>query len=84
MKKTKEKFKQPRISKKALTVFMSLVILLSGITEALYCAGRIEWVVALLMWVPAVSAFIASGVAMADNKDKFNPIKLFRYSGIRF
>ena len=84
MKNNKTKFKQPRISKKALTVFMSLVILLSGIAEALYCAGRIEWVVALLMWVPAVSAFIASGVAMADNKDKFNPIKLFRYSGIRF
>lgn len=84
MKNNKTKFKQLRISKKALTVFMSLVILLSGIAEALYCAGRIEWVVALLMWVPAVSAFIASGVAMADNKDKFNPIKLFRYSGIRF
>ena len=63
---------------------MSLVILFSGVAEAVYCAGKIEWVVALLMWIPAISAFIAAGIAMADNKDKFNPIKLFRYVGIKF
>ena len=84
MKKNKTKFKQPRISKKALTVFMSLVILLSGIVDAVYCAGGPAWLTAILMWVPAISAFIAAGVAMADNKDRFNPIKLFRYVGIRF
>lgn len=84
MKKTKNKFKQPHISKKALTVFMSLVILLSGIVDAVYCAGGPAWLTAILMWLPAVSAFIAAGVAMADNKDRFNPIKLFRYVGIRF
>ena len=84
MKKNKTKFKQPRISKKALTVFMSLVILLSGIVDAVYCAGGPAWLTAILMWIPAVSAFIAAGVAMADNKDRFNPIKLFRYVGIRF
>ena len=84
MKKNKTKFKQPRISKKALTVFMSLVILLSGIFEALYLAGINDMLMAVVMWVPAISAFIAAGVAMADNKDRFNPIKLFRYVGIRF
>ena len=84
MKKTKNKFQQPHISKKALTVFMSLVILLSGIVDAVYCAGGPAWLTAILMWIPAVSAFIAAGVAMADNKDRFNPIKLFRYVGIRF
>lgn len=84
MKKTKNKFKQPNISKKALTVFMSLVILLSGIVDAVYCAGGPAWLTAILMWIPAVSAFIAAGVAMSDNKDRFNPIKLFRYVGIRF
>lgn len=84
MKKAKNKFQQPHISKKALTVFMSLVILLSGIVDAVYCAGGPAWLTAILMWIPAVSAFIAAGVAMADNKDRFNPIKLFRYVGIRF
>ena len=84
MKKTKNKFQQPHISQKALTVFMSLVILLSGIVDAVYCAGGPAWLTAILMWIPAVSAFIAAGVAMADNKDRFNPIKLFRYVGIRF
>jgi len=63
---------------------MSLVILLSGIVDAVYCAGGPAWLTAILMWIPAVSAFIAAGVAMADNKDRFNPIKLFRYVGIRF
>lgn len=84
MKKTKNKFQQPHISKKALTVFMSLVILLSGIVDAVYCAGGPAWLTAILMWIPAASAFIAAGVAMSDNKDRFNPIKLFRYVGIRF
>ena len=84
MSRKKRTVNQIKISKKALTVFMSLVVLLSGVTEAIYCAGGPEWTVALLMWIPAISAFIAAGVAMADNKDRFNPIKHFRYVGIRF
>lgn len=71
------------ISKKGLTVFMALVVLLSGIIEAVYCAGGPDWLTAILMWIPALSAFIAAIVSLIDKKEKYNPIKHARLTGIK-
>ncbi|MCR5847259.1 MAG: CPBP family intramembrane metalloprotease [Lachnospiraceae bacterium] len=84
MRKNENALPESGISKKALIVFLVLVILLSGIVEAVYCSDGPDWLVGLLMWLPAISAFVASIIALIDAKEKYNPIKHARLIGIKF
>lgn len=74
---------EKRIRRKAFIVFFLLVVSFSAILEVLYCSGGPEWTVALLMWIPALSAFAAAAVSLRENSESFSFIKLFRLTGIK-
>ena len=68
--------------KKAVKVFFILVIILSAGTEAAYCLGAPGWLVAVLMWIPALSAIIAATISIKEKNEAFTIRKLF--SGVAF
>ena len=76
-------FSNARISGKALTVFFLLVIGVSAGVEAAYCMGGPEWLIFLLMWVPALSAFIAGAVSLSEGGGKPGLRDLLAMTGIR-
>ena len=61
-----------KYSKKAVIVFFTMVILFSGVCETLYCLGGSEWLVTILMWIPAISAIVASLVSIKDSGEKYS------------
>ena len=68
-------------SKKSITVFFISVICLSAVAEFLICKPRSMWAYPVLMWVPAVSAVIASIVAIKGIGESFSLKKLFSNMG---
>ena len=61
-----------KYSRKVVIVFLAMVILFSVVCETLYCLGGSEWLVALLMWIPAISAIIASFISIKENGEKYS------------
>ena len=60
-----------KYGRKAVITFFALVIVLSAICETVYCMGGPEWTVALLMWIPAVSAIIAAFISIKESGERF-------------
>ena len=71
------------ISRKAVLVFFLLVIPFSAAAEAAYCLGGPGELVALLMWVPALSALAAAAVDLRVKGERFSLGKQFSLTGIR-
>ena len=69
--------------RKAVRVFFVLVILLSAGIETAYCLGAPEWLVAVLMWMPALSAVVAAIVSIKEKKERVTAKKLFSGIGIK-
>lgn len=61
-----------KYGKKAVIAFFVFVIVLSAICETIYCTGGPEWAVALLMWMPAVSAVVAAIVSIRESGEKYS------------
>ena len=68
---------------KAVVLFLLLVIILSAVIEAAYCMGGPEWLVAILMWTPALSAFIAAAASIHGNGEKLSFKALRTLLGIK-
>ena len=64
-------------TRKAVVLFLLLVIIISAVIEAAYCMGGPEWLVAILMWTPASSAFIAAAASIHEKGEKL-PFKTLR------
>lgn len=60
-----------KISNNALSLFFALVITLSALCEWIYCNG-VELIVVLLMWIPALSAFVATRISINDHDEVFS------------
>ena len=71
-------------SKKSITVFFISVVCLSAAAEYLICGCRYMWAYPVLMWMPAVSAVIASAVAIRESGEPFSLKKLFSNMGFHF
>ena len=71
-------------SKKSITVFFITVVCLSAAAEYLICGCQCMWAYPLLMWMPAVSAAIASGVAIKEAGEPLSLKKLFSNTGFHF
>ena len=68
-------------SKRSITVFFISVICLSAVAEYLICRYQYMWAYPVLMWMPAVSAMIASAVAVKESGEPFTLKKLFSNVG---
>ncbi|WP_026670501.1 CPBP family intramembrane glutamic endopeptidase [Butyrivibrio sp. AE3006] len=75
--------KEVKYSRKSLITFFLLVIGFSAIWETVYIMGGPEWAVAVLMWVPAFSAFIAAIVNIREKGEKFSFKKTDPLMGIK-
>ncbi|SCZ79532.1 CPBP family intramembrane glutamic endopeptidase [Pseudobutyrivibrio xylanivorans] len=73
-----------KYGRKAVIVFFTMVILFSGVCETLYCMGGSEWLVAILMWIPAISAIVASLVSIAESGERYSFKNHRSLIGIRF
>ena len=71
-------------SRKSITVFFISVICLSAVAEYLICKCQSMWAYPLLMWMPAVSAVIASIVAIKGSGEPSSLKKLFSNTGFHF
>ena len=60
-----------KISNNALSIFFALVITLSALCEWIYCNG-VQMIVVLLMWIPALSAFVATRISINDHDEVFS------------
>ena len=58
-----------KISNRAVIIFWVTVIIFSAAAEWAYCKIGDMWV-ALLMWIPALAAFLATYVSMRDSKER--------------
>ena len=72
-----------RNDNKALVTFFTLVIILSLAAEAFIVKGGPLWIYFVLMWIPALSAIIASAVSLKDDKEKFSLKSFLSGLGIR-
>ena len=72
-----------RYDNKALITFFTLVIILSLAAEAFIVKGGPLWIYFVLMWIPALSAIIASAVSLKDDKEKFSMKSFLSGLGIR-
>lgn len=71
-------------TKKSIIVFFASVVCLSAVAEFLICKCRFMWAYPVLMWMPAVSAAIASIVAIKGSSEPFSVKKLFSNTGFHF
>lgn len=71
-----------KISSKALSIFFLLVIILSALCEWIYCNAT-DLIVMLLMWIPAISAFVAARISLNDNDEDFSYKKQHSLLSIR-
>ena len=58
--------------KKGMIFFFVPVIILSGITEVLYCTGGDERLILFLMWIPALAAIAAVCADFIIGKERFS------------
>ena len=56
-------------SRKPLTVFLVVVIVLSLTVEAYIISGGPGWLYFILMWIPALSAVIAGMISLSETKE---------------
>lgn len=68
-------------SKKSVYVFFVLAITFSAAAEFLICKYQFMWAYPVLMWMPAVSAFIASIISIRDSGESVKLKKLLRITG---
>ena len=61
-----------KISDKAVLTFLVMVISLTAVVEWIYCNVHDDIWVALLMWIPAISAFAATFVSIRTNNERFS------------
>lgn len=74
-------------TKKSLTVFFALVIVLPAAVEGGICLGGPEWLYPVLMWLPAVSALAAICVSFAKSEEPFTlkaAFSCFRFCHIKY
>ena len=71
-------------SKKSITVFFISVVCLSAVAEYLICKCQYMWAYPALMWMPAVSAVIASMVAIKETGEPLSLKELFSNTGFHF
>lgn len=71
-------------TKKSIIVFFISVVCLSAAAEFLICKCQYMWAYPVLMWMPAVSAAIASIVAIKESGEPFSLKKLFSNTGFHF
>ncbi len=71
-------------TKKSIIVFFVSVVCLSAVAEYLICRFQYLWAYPVLMWMPAVSAVIASIVAIKGSGESFSLKKLFSNTGFHF
>ena len=71
-------------TKKSILVFFISVVCLSAVAEYLICKCQYMWAYPLLMWMPAVSAAIASVAAIKEAGEPFSLKKLFSNTGFHF
>lgn len=57
---------------KALIVFFTIVVILSAVAETLIVTAELEWMYAVLMWIPAIAAFAAICVLCKENGQKLS------------
>ena len=70
-------------SRKPLTVFLVVVIVLSLTVEAYIISGGPGWLYFILMWIPALSAVIAGMISLSETKEKLSARGLFSCLHIR-
>ena len=70
--------------KKSVVIFFATVICLSAAAELLICKYERMWAYPLLMWMPALSAFVASAVSIREAGESFSLKKLFSNTGFHF
>ena len=68
---------------KALITFFTLVIILSLAAETIIIMDGPLWLYFVLMWIPALSAIIASAVALKERREKFALKRFITGLGIR-
>lgn len=71
-------------SKKSVFVFFGIVIILSGVAEFLICRCGYMWAYPVLMWMPAVSAIIASIISIKESGEQFSFKRLLYNTGFKF
>lgn len=70
--------------KKSVRVFFVWVVCLSAVAELLICKYQFMWAYPVLMWMPALSAMIASVVSIRESGEAFSLKKLFSKTGFHF
>lgn len=70
--------------KKSVRVFFVCVVCLSAVAELLICKYQFMWAYPVLMWMPALSAMIASVVSIRESGESFSLKKLFSRTGFHF
>lgn len=70
-------------SRKPLTVFLVVVIVLSLTVEAYIISGGPGWLYFILMWIPALSAVITGMISLSETKEKLSARGLFSCLHIR-
>lgn len=68
-------------TKKSIIIFFISVVCLSVVAEYLICKCQYMWAYPLLMWMPAISAVIASVAAIREVGGPFSIKKLFSNTG---
>ena len=70
-------------SKKSIYFFFGVVIVLSAIAEYLICKCGYMWGYPVLMWMPAISAVIASVVSIKEAEEQFSFKRLLHNTGFK-
>ena len=73
-----------RYSKKSIIIFFGIVTILSAIAEFMICRCGNMWAYPVLMWMPAVSAIIASIVSIKEYEEQFSLKRLLQNTGLKF
>lgn len=72
-----------KTTRKALITFLTMVIVLSLAAEICIISGGPMWLYAILMWIPALSAFVASWISITEKKEPFSLKKQRAFLQIR-
>lgn len=69
--------------KKAIISFFVVVIILSAIIDVLYLKGAGDYLVFILMWIPALAALISNIINVIDKKEKISFKQFLNRMGFR-
>lgn len=72
-----------KYTKKAIAWFFAIVIILSACAEGLIISGKPEWLIIILMWIPALAGNIALFIMHRDEKVPFSIKRAFTNIGFR-